>query len=96
MADQVSNPYRAALCASRDDARPVAADLKGDLDAAVKAMDNGAWQSSIADTFYTELTEHKTTLTTAAEGVMTEFDDAIEHEEPMVDSDAWQVRWRNV
>ncbi|SEF10672.1 hypothetical protein [Jiangella alba] len=96
MADQVSNPYRAALCASRDDARPVSDDLKSDLDAAVRAMDNGAWQSSIADTFYTELTGHKTTLTTAAEGVMTEFGDAIEHEEPMVDANAWQVRWRNV
>ncbi len=96
MTDQVPNPYRAAMTANRGDARPISDDLKTDLDAAVQAMDNGAWQSRVADTFYTELTGHKTTLTTAAEGVMTEFDDAIEQQDPLVDRDAWQVRWRNL
>lgn len=96
MTEKVPNPYLAAVRANRGAAEPVAADLREDLDAAIQAMDNGAWQSTVADTFYTELTGHKTTLGTAADGVMGEFDDVIASQPEEVEPGSWQTHWRNL
>lgn len=94
--DKVPNPYLAAVRANRADAETATTDLRGDLDAAVTAMDNGAWQSPVADTFYTELTGHRTTLETAADGAMGEFDDAIASQPEEVEPNSWQTHWRNL
>jgi hypothetical protein len=96
MTDKVPNPYLAAIRANRGDAEPVADDLRDDLNAAVQAIDNGAWQSTAADTFYTQLTGHKTTLGTAADGVMSEFQTAIDGQDEEVEPNSWQTRWRNL
>ncbi|SDU85519.1 hypothetical protein SAMN04488563_6780 [Jiangella alkaliphila] len=96
MPDKVPNPYLAAVRANRGDAEPAATGLRGDLDAAVTAMDNGAWQSSVADTFYTELTGHKTTLTNAADGALGGFDDIIASQPEEVEPNSWQTHWRNL
>ncbi|ROS26004.1 hypothetical protein [Cellulomonas sp. PhB150] len=96
MADEIPNPYLAAIRVRRGQAVPVAADLRDDLDGVIRAMDAGAWISSTADDFYTDLTGHHRSVTTAADGAIATFDDAIRRQPEKVEPDAWQTRWRNL
>ncbi|RHA37648.1 hypothetical protein [Cellulomonas rhizosphaerae] len=96
MADEIPNPYLAAIRSRRGLAVPVAADLRDDLDAVVRAMDAGAWVSSAADDFYTDLTGHRRSVTTASDGAIATFDDAIRRQPEKVEPGAWQTRWRNL
>ena len=94
--EKVPNPYLAAIRAKRASAQPTAATLRDDLDAAVAAMDAGAWESTVADGFYTELVGHRGALRTAADGAMGTYDDAIAGQPETVEPRAWQTRWRNL
>jgi hypothetical protein len=93
---QIANPYLAAIRQSRARAVPVAADLRDDLDAVMRAMDAGAWLSPVADAFYVDLTGHKQALTTAADGAMSTFDAAAQRQPEQVEPGDWQTRWRNL
>ncbi|WP_456789699.1 hypothetical protein [Cellulomonas sp. P5_C5] len=93
---QIPNPYLASIKQRRALAVPVAADLRDDLDAVVRAMDAGAWLSPVADAFYTDLTGHKQALTTAADGAISTFDSAVRSQPEQVEPGAWQTRWRNL
>ena len=93
---QIANPYLAAIKQRRGLAVPVAADLRDDLDAVVRAMDAGAWLSPVADDFYVDLTGHKQALGTAADGAISTFDSAIRSQPEQVEPGAWQTRWRNL
>ena len=93
---EVPNPYRAAIVSARDRARPVAADLDDDLRAAMRAMEAGAWVSTLADAFHTDLTGHAAALGRAADGAMSTFDDAVAGQPERVPDHAWQIRWRNL
>lgn len=93
---QVDNPYLAAIRVRRSESVPITADLRAALDRVVSAMENDAWRSTTADIFESELTGHRTTLGSGADGVLTEFDDAIAQQPEQVEWDSWQVRWRNL
>ena len=93
---QIPNPYLASIKNRREQAVPVAADLRDDLDAVVRAMDAGAWVSTVADAFYVDLTGHKKALTTAADGAISTFDAAIRSQPEQVEPGGWQTRWRNL
>ena len=95
-AAEIANPYLAAIKQRRDQAVPVATDLRDDLDAVVAAMDAGAWVSPLADAFYIDLTGHKASLTTAADGAMATFDAAVLRQPELIEPGAWQTRWRNL
>ncbi|GEK22911.1 hypothetical protein [Cellulomonas xylanilytica] len=92
----IPNPYLAAIRQHRGQAVPVAADLRDDLDAVVRAMDAGAWLSPVADAFYVDLTGHKQALTTAADGAIATYDSAVRGQPEQVEPGAWQTRWRNL
>ncbi|PSK98284.1 hypothetical protein CLV30_12070 [Haloactinopolyspora alba] len=92
----VQNPYRAAVQGRSGDSYDDLSDFTTELDDAKKAMDKGAWVSSAADDFYTELTEQITALNNAAEGAETEFSETIENQPEKVEPDAWQTHWRNL
>lgn len=96
MTDLVPNPYLAAIRYRRGLAVPVAAELRDALDAAVRAMERGAWVSSRADDFATDLAGHREALGRAADGVLGTYDDAIGRQPEEVEPTAWQVRWRNL
>jgi hypothetical protein len=96
MADDVPNPYLATIRSHRTGALPVVGELRGDLDAAVAAMDAGAWLSSAADQFYDSLIQSRQTLATAADGVVATYDGAIRAQPERVEPHAWQTRWRNL
>lgn len=90
----IPNPYLAALRQARAVVGPKAEDLRTDLDAVRRAMDNGAWVSTTADRFYTELDGHVRTLSTCADEPVDTIDDAIFGRAEMVDPDSRDGRWR--
>jgi hypothetical protein len=92
----VANPYRAAIVGRRDQSRPLTQAFTTELDQAVAAMNAGAWLSSAADTFFTELTGHVTSCGTAAEGVMETYQTAIDGQPTEVPPNSWQTHWRNL
>lgn len=92
----VTNPYRAAIAGRRDQSRPLTEAFATELDQAVAAMNAGAWISTSADTFFTELTGHVTSVGTAAEGVMETYRTAIEGQPEQVPMNSWQTHWRNL
>jgi hypothetical protein len=92
----VANPYRAAIVGRRDQSRPLTEDFATELDEAVAAMNAGAWISTAADTFFTELTGHVTTCGTAAEGAMETYQTAIDGQPEQVPTNSWQTHWRNL
>jgi hypothetical protein len=92
----VANPYRAAIAGRRDDSQPLTEAFATELDQAVTAMNDGAWISTAADTFFTELTGHVTALGTAAEGVLETYRTAIEGQPAEVPPNSWQTHWRNL
>lgn len=96
MSDTIPNPYLAALRSRRAQARPTVDDLRNDLDAAVTAMESGAWVSSSADDFAVDLAGHRSTLGLAADGVLATYDGAINRQPEEVEPGAWQTRWRNL
>ncbi len=96
MSDLVPNPYRAALRQRRGRAGPVADELRAALDAAVRAMERGAWVSSMADDFAADLAGHRDALGLASDGVLATYDEAIAGQPELVERDDWQVRWRNL
>ncbi|WP_028045498.1 hypothetical protein [Cellulomonas sp. URHE0023] len=96
MTEEIPNPYLASIEYQRSRAVPTVADLRDDLDAVVAAMDAGAWISSVADAFYTDLVGHRHALGTAADGVVTTYDQAVHGQPDTVEPGAWQTRWRNL
>ncbi|MBB5786559.1 hypothetical protein [Jiangella mangrovi] len=92
----VANPYRAAIAGRREQSRPLTQDFAAELDDAVAAMNAGAWISTAADTFFTELTGHVTTCGTAAEGVLQTYQTAIDGQPAEVPPNSWQTHWRNL
>lgn len=89
----IANPYRQAVQRQRELAAPHADTLRDALEKAVSAMDDGAWVSSQADTFYEELTAHVRTLETAAERALDEFDNALDRLPVEVSPDSAYVHW---
>jgi hypothetical protein len=100
MSGKIPNPYLAAIKARRQGSHDAAETLRTVLDAAVTAMDNGAWTGGKADGFYAELTGQRTDARTAATRGIAEFDDAISdivaRGDEMVDPDSWYVHWHNL
>lgn len=93
---QVPNPYLSAIRARRSQSIPLVAELKARLDTVHTALTSGAWVSTQADSFGGELSGHRTTLTSAGDGTLQEYDDAIAGQPEMVPDDAWQTHWRNL
>ena len=93
MADDIPNPYLAALRDARDDADRLAGPMRDELKGVKTAMDNGAWVSTTADEFYTALGQQNTALDTAADEALAEVDDAIRGRPEMVPPDSTDGRW---
>lgn len=92
----VPNPYRRALEAARGRAAPRAGEIKRALDAAHRAFAAGCWVSTTADDFGAALAARRTSLAAVRDDVLAELDGAIAGQPEMVESTAWQVRWRNL
>ena len=93
MADDIPNPYLAALRDARIDADRLAGNMRDELKGVKTAMDNGAWVSTTADEFYTALGQQNTALDTAADEALAEVDDAIRGRPEMVPPDSPDGRW---
>lgn len=92
----VPNPYKDALESARGRALGPAGEISRALDSAHRALSGGCWQSTTATGFGADLSGHRTTLGTVRDNAIGEFDDAIAGQPEQVESDAWQVRWRNL
>ncbi|PZF79711.1 hypothetical protein [Jiangella anatolica] len=93
MAEDIPNPYLAALREARDDADRLAGPMRDELKGVKTAMDNGAWVSPAADEFYAALGQQTTALDTAADGALEDIDDAISGRPEMVPPDSPDGRW---
>jgi hypothetical protein len=72
---------------------PLTVALRTNLDPGRTAMNQGAWISRTADTFFAELSEHIRSLDRAADGSLENLDTMIAGREPMVDPESADGRW---
>lgn len=89
----VPNPYLAALRQARTVVEPLTVALDANLNPVRTAMNQGAWISASADTFFAELSEHIRSLGRAADGSLQNLDEMISGREPMVDPGSPDGRW---
>jgi hypothetical protein len=90
------NPYLAAIRAARQQATGPAQQLADGLKAVDGAMQANCWQSTVADQFYAELAEQRTTLSRCQTRALEEFDHAISGQPEKVPAGAWQFHWHNI
>lgn len=93
---QIPNPYLAALRSARQSATAPAHSLAEGLRSVKSSMEANCWQSSIADQFFSTLSQQETTLKRCQTNAMDDFDEAITGQPEKVDENAWQVHWHNL
>lgn len=91
----VDNPYLAGLREVQATVNPTATLLGTELDSARTAMDQGAWASTTADTFYAELADHVKALGLAADGCLENLAAKILGRPATVDASSRDGRWRS-
>jgi hypothetical protein len=92
----LANPYRAAIQSAKESATGPALSLAEGLKSVDTAMQANCWQSSLADQFYAELSQQRTTLSKCQTNALDEFDDAIRSQPAQVPQGAWQFHWHNI
>jgi hypothetical protein len=92
----LANPYLAAIRSAKQQAVAPAQSLADGLKAVDGAMQANCWQSSMADRFYAELSQQRTTLSKCQTNALDEFDDAISNQPAKVPTGAWQFHWHNI
>jgi hypothetical protein len=93
---QIPNPYLAALRSARQSASPSAHALAEGLRSVKSAMEGNCWQSSVADQFFSTLTQQETTLKRCQTNAMDDFDEAIAGQPEKVAENSWQTHWHNL
>ena len=92
----IPNPYLAALRSARQRSVAPSHSLEHVLDAAVTAMEAGAWTGGKADAFGAELAGRRTATQRGGQRALQEFDHAISGMPEKVELNSWYVHWHNL
>lgn len=93
MGEKVDNQYKLSLGDALSGVRQYSADCGDALASVVTAMGNGAWKSTTADTFSSELTAHKSASGTAGDECASAFETEYNNEDDQVPEDDWRAHW---
>lgn len=93
---KISNPFKVARKGVKVDVGPSLTEISHALDAAVRAMDDGAWFSTKADAFYGSITDMRTTLQGVRTNVLADLTAKITPMDDCVEPNSSDAKWRNL
>ncbi len=96
MADEVPNPYKAAIGRAIPTVRGHAGTAAAALDGAKKAFAANAWTGGTSAAFGADLNGRAGTVKTAGDACVTELQDMHDKQPDKVAPGDWQTRWRNL
>lgn len=91
--EPVENRFRSALGDDLQAVRTQAAICGDVFDDVKRAMENEAWVSGPADTFFSELTGHRKTLETVGDECESAAENRHDAEPDTVPPDDWRAQW---
>jgi hypothetical protein len=93
MSDKVPNSYKHALVNARPAADGRARTVRSALNAASLALMAGAWKSTLADEFGEILSDHRSTLQSAAGEERDAIDAEVATQPDEVEPNSWEANW---